>query len=219
MTSTPTIAGYDLLQIIQVIANVAIALTFWVYFLQLRTMRRTSKNQNLMNFIAYLQTEPMRADRRSVYEMHASQKGAWTEEPSSARRPVAGTTSRRWMRGRIRSAPSAAARPSGTTVASGSTSSARNQTATERWTHAAGCARGSGVATNEGPDGAGLPAVGQGRPPQQVSDPARNRAAVADSRSATAATVASWAARSTPTAGTRRIWTDANGAIQLQASG
>jgi hypothetical protein len=100
---------------------------------------------------------------------------------------------------------SPAARPCGTTVASGSTSSAKDRAATERWTHAAAGANGLRAATDEEPDGDGLPVATRGPLWARAADPARSRGAAAASPSAMAATAASWAARTTPAAGTPRI--------------
>ena len=69
----------------------------------------------------------------------------------------------------------------------------------------AGAHEHQGVAPGEGPDRAGLPVAAWRPPLERAADAARKWAVEADSRSATVATVASWAARITPVADIPRI--------------
>jgi hypothetical protein len=70
---------------IQAVSTVFIALTFIVYFFQLRTMRRAAEAQNILAVVNHLQDPEARAARRVVLtELKDKPLASWTKEDKRA---------------------------------------------------------------------------------------------------------------------------------------
>ena len=77
---------------IQIATALLILFTFWVYFFQLRTMKKSTRGQNSISIINYLQDESVRKAREIVLEtLRKKPISDWTIEEKKAASKVCNT--------------------------------------------------------------------------------------------------------------------------------